>query len=302
LAVSPKKNFDIKNLTSFKIGGKVNEVFFPETVQEFVQIIKDNSDVKVFGNLSNTLISSKGYNGKIILTTKMNNIRIDGARVVAGCGVKGPKLSQVVSDAGLSGLEFMIGFPGSIGGEVFMNASAHGQNISDNLTFVTCYCVSEQKIVRFSKEEMGFGYRTSRCGKDNLIVLEAEFELTKKSIDEIKLKMEENLDFRKSHQPSLALPNCGSVFKNPKNDSAGRLLDSIGAKDTKCGGVRVWENHANFIVNDNNGTSSDVLELMVELYTKVKNKYNIELEPEVIFLGSDSEKENELCKILYKIK
>ncbi len=302
MAVSPEKNFDIKNLTSFKIGGKINEVFFPESIQEFVQILNENSGIKVFGNLSNTLISSYGYGEKIILTTKMNDIRIDGVKVFAGCGVKGPKLSQVVADAGLSGLEFMIGFPGSVGGEVFMNASAHGQNISDNLTFVTCYCEKEQKIVRFSKDEMEFGYRTSRCGKDNLIVLEAEFELSQKPVEEIKSKMEENLAFRKAHQPSLALPNCGSVFKNPKDESAGRLLDSVGAKNVKCGGVRVWENHANFIVNDNNGTSTDVLELMWELYTKVKNKYNIELEPEVIFLGSDNEKENELCKILYKIK
>lgn len=302
MAVSPEKNYDIKNLTSFKIGGKINEVFFPENTQEFVQILNENSGIKVFGNLSNTLISSDGYSEKIILTTKMNDIRLDGEKVIAGCGVKGPKLSQVVAEAGLSGLEFMIGFPGSVGGEVFMNASAHGQSISDNLTFVTCYSENEQKIVRFSKEEMGFGYRTSRCGKDNLIVLEAEFELSKKNVDEIKSKMEENLAFRKAHQPSLVLPNCGSVFKNPKDESAGRLLDSIGAKNVKYGGVRVWENHANFIVNDNNGTSTDVLELMCELYTKVKNKYNIELEPEVIFLGSDNEKENELCKILYKIK
>ncbi len=140
MAVSPEKNFDIKNLTSFKIGGKINEVFFPESIQEFVQILNENSGIKVFGNLSNTLISSYGYGEKIILTTKMNDIRIEGVKVFAGCGVKGPKLSQVVADAGLSGLEFMIGFPGSVGGEVFMNASAHIQNISDNLIFVTCYC------------------------------------------------------------------------------------------------------------------------------------------------------------------
>ena len=112
--------------------------------------------------------------------------------------------------------------------------------------------------------------------------------------------MDSNLQFRKNHQPSLALPNCGSIFKNPQGNSAGRLLDSIGAKTLSCGGVRIWENHANFIVNDNCGTSLDILSLMFDLYSKVKEKYDIELEPEIIFLGGKNEKENELCKILYK--
>lgn len=295
------KDFDIKTLTSFKIGGKINEVYFPENISEFEQILKNNQDIKVFGNLSNTLISSDGYNGKIVLTTKMNEIKISGTKVVAGCGVKGPKLALEVSDRGLSGLEFMIGFPGSIGGEVYMNASANSQAISDKLINITCFCPQEG-IKIFTKEEMNFAYRTSRCKKDNLIVLQAEFELEQKTVEEVKTKMEENLAFRKAHQPSLALPNCGSIFKNPQGDSAGRLLDSVGAKVFSKGGTKVWENHANFIVNSNNGTSTDVLELMYEMYTKVKNQYNIELEPEIIFLGGNNEKENELCKILYKTR
>lgn len=117
---------------------------------------------------------------------------------------------------------------------------------------------------------MEFEYRKSRCKRDKLIVLQAEFQLDTKPKEEIQQQMDENLAFRKSHQPSLALPNCGSIFKNPQGDSAGRLLDSVGAKDLKIGGARVWENHANFIVNDNNGTSSDILKLMFEMYTKVK--------------------------------
>ena len=192
----------------------------------------------------------------------------------------------------------MIGFPGSIGGEVYMNASANSQSISDCLTFVTCY--SDIGLIKLSKDEMNFSYRTSRCQNENLIVLEAEFELSPKNITEIKTKMDENLSFRKSHQPSLALPNCGSIFKNPKNNSAGRLLDSVGAKQLNCGGVKVWENHANFIVNIRAGSSTDILELMCKMRQKVKEEYNIELEPEIRYLGGNNEKENELCKILYK--
>ena len=110
--------------------------------------------------------------------------------------------------------------------------------------------------------------------------------------------MQKNLDFRKNHQPSLKLPNCGSIFKNPNGNSAGRLLDSIGAKQLAFGGVRVWDNHANFIVNDRAGSSLDVLELMFQMYTKVKEKYNIELEPEIRFLGGNNEKEVEICRKL----
>lgn len=296
-----EKNFEIKKLTSFKIGGRICEVFFPENLSEFEQILSQNPSLPVLGNLSNTLISSDGYSGGIILTTKMKNIAINGDTVIADAGVKGPKLSQEVCKFGLSGLEFMIGFPGSVGGEVCMNASANSQAISDSLISVTAY-VEGQGIVKFSKDEMNFSYRHSRCQDEKIIVLQAEFKLLKKAQEEIEQQMAQNLTFRKEHQPSLALPNCGSIFKNPQGDSAGRLLDSIGAKNTICGGVKVWENHANFIVNNNCGTSLDVLTLMFDLYSKVKEKYGIELEPEIRFLGGNNEKEVELCKILYKVK
>lgn len=299
MEINCEKNFDIKKHTSFKIGGIIDEVHFPENINEFEQILNQFSDIKVFGNLSNTLISDSGYIGRIILTTKMNSIEIDGNTVVAGCGVKGPKLAHTVCEQGLSGLEFMIGFPGSVGGEVYMNASANSQAVSDKLSYAVCWS-AESGILKLSKEELNFSYRSSRCQDDDLIVLQAVFELDKKDKLEIQKQMDDNLSFRKKHQPSLALPNCGSIFKNPKDNSAGRLLDSVGAKQMSIGGVRVWENHANFIVNDNNGTSLDVLTLMFEMYTKVKENYSIELEPEIRFLGGNNQKENELCKILYK--
>ena len=288
MTTNSEKNFDIKNLTSFKIGGKISEVFFPESVNEFVHILNENENIKVFGNLSNTLISDSGIDGKIILTHKMNKISIDGTRVVADCGVKGPKLAQEVCSKGLSGFEFMIGFPGSVGGEVCMNASANSQAISDKLISVTCY------------SEKDFGYRTSRCHNEKLIVLQAEFELDKKNPIEIQSKMNENLNFRKKHQPSMALPNCGSIFKNPDGDSAGRLLDSVGAKQMVCGGAKVWENHANFIINHRAGSSLDVLKLMLQMHNKVKEVRNVELVPEIIFLGGKNKKENEIWQILNK--
>ena len=301
MSIEAEKNFDIKNLTSFKIGGRICKVFFPENLSEIEQILTQNPNLPVYGNLSNTLISSDGYAGGIILTTKMKNIVIDENHVLADAGVKGPKLSQEVCQAGLSGLEFMIGFPGAVGGEVCMNASANSQAISDTLVSITAF-VEGKGVVKFTKDEMNFSYRHSRCQDEKILVLQAEFNLTPKPQEEIEQQMAQNLKFRKEHQPSLALPNCGSIFKNPQGESAGRLLETIGAKSMSCGGVKVWENHANFIVNNNKGTSTEVLTLMFDLYSKVKEKYGIELEPEIRFLGGNNKKEEELCKILYKVK
>lgn len=290
-------DFEIKNLTSFKIGGKIARMYFPASLEEFIEIIKNEPDALIVGNLSNTLVSSFGYNGAVISTSKMNEISINNTTVTAGAGVKGPKLSQTAAENCLSGVEFMIGFPGSVGGEVYMNASANSQSVADVLKSVKVYC-PEKGIITISKADMGFDYRTSVCQNKPYIILEAEFELVKKDKEEINSQMQKNLDFRKNHQPSLKLPNCGSIFKNPKGNSAGRLLDSIGAKQLAFGGVRVWDNHANFIVNDRGGSSLDVLELMFQMYTKVKEKYNIELEPEIRFLGGNNEKEVEICRKL----
>ncbi|MBR2430934.1 hypothetical protein IKB17_05685 [bacterium] len=149
---------------------------------------------------------------------------------------------------------------------------------------------------------MDFAYRKSLLQKGNFILLGAEFELKKSSKEDIQELLDRNLKFRKDVQPSLATPNAGSVFKNPENDSAGRLLDKAGVKDFSNERVQVWNKHANFIVNVDNATSEDVLDLMFKMYLTVKEKYRIELTPEVIFIGDKSKKEEELCKILYQKK
>lgn len=297
MAVKFKENFEIKNLTSFKIGGNVKKIYFPKSIEEFVEVIKQEPEAEVFGNFSNTLVSSDGFDGVVIATAEMTDVAVNNNKVFAQCGIKGPKLAQIAAEKGLSGFEFMIGFPGSLGGNVFMNASASGQCISDKLIKVTCYS-RERGVFELSKDEMQFDYRTSICQKEAYIVLGAEFELEEKNVDEIKNQMQTNLEFRKAHQPSLAMPNCGSVFRNPEGNSAGRLLDEVGAKSFSFGGVNVWENHANFIVNTRAGKSEDVLELMFKMFSAVKERFGIELKPEVRYLGNKNLREVELCKIL----
>lgn len=293
-----EENFDVKRLTSFKCGGKIKKVIFPENKEEFVQILKETPEVKVFGNLTNTLVSSDGYDGIVVITTKMNNFYINGTTIVAECGIKGPKLAQAAAQAGLSGLEFMAAFPGSVGGEVFMNAGAHGQSIADTIVEAECYDKDQQKIVNLQKAALGFSYRSSICQSFDLAVISAVFELQKGSKKDIEARMKENLAFRHSKQPSLALPNCGSVFRNPDGDSAGRLLDAAGVKGLVIGGAGVWENHANFIINSKNGTSLDILQVMDIMYSEVKEQFGIKLKPEVRFLGGNNKEEEEICRKL----
>ncbi len=290
-------NFDIKKSTSFKIGGQIARMYFPTSVEEFVEIKTKEPDAFVAGNLSNILVSSDGYDGAVICTKKMDSIKFDGNTVFAGAGVRGTKLSKLALEKGLSGLEFMVAFPGSVGGEVFMNAGAHGQMIADVLKSAKVYC-PEKGVIKLANADMEFSYRTSVCQKMPYSVLEAEFELTPSTTDKIQEKMNENLSFRQNKQPSLTLPNCGSTFRNPDGDSAGRLLDAAGVKGLVSGGVHVWENHANFIINDGEGTSLDVLRLMDEMYSRVKEKFDIELKPEVRYLGGNNKEEVEICRKL----
>lgn len=297
-----RENFEIKPLTTYKIGGKVKKVFFPETVEEFTRLLRELDEYIVLGSCSDVLFSSNGYSGNVIITTEMKKFEIRGTKVYADCGVKDPLISQKVAEVSLSGLEFLIGLPGTIGGAVYMNAGAHGQCIADVIVSACLFDKESKEVVFMQKADMEFGYRKSILHDGRYIMLSAEFELKKGTQEDIKALMERNLTFRKNVQPSLANPNAGSVFKNPENDSAGRLLDKAGVKEFRADNVEVWTKHANFIVNKGQATSEDVLEMMVRMFNAVKDMYTIELKPEVIFIGDKTKKEEELCNILYKTK
>ena len=302
MEIEVKENYEIKNLTTFKVGGNVKQIYFPANQQEFVYLLKTIKNPLILGGGSNVIFSSQGYDGVVISTIKMSQIFVRGTKILVECGVKGPFASQTAYNSSLSGFEFMIGFPGTLGGNIFMNAGAHGQNISDTFTKSCLYDLKTKEVVYFEKEQMKFGYRTSILQNGRYILLGAEFDLKKNSQEVIKELMDRNLEFRKNIQPSLATPNAGSVFKNPENDSAGRLLDKAGVKSFEINGVKVWEKHANFIVNTGDGTSEDILELIYRMYKQVKDTYTIELEPEVRFIGKRTKREEEICKQIYKTK
>ncbi len=288
------ENYELKKHTTFKIGGCAKRAFFPSTNEEMAELLTELKNPVILGGCSNVLISSQGIDEDVILTTKMNAFSLEKNILTAQCGVKVPMLSREAEHNSLSGMEFMIGFPGSVGGAVYMNASAHSQAVSDTCILCHVFDMEQKKILELNKEEMQFGYRSSIMQKKSYILLDAKFELRPAPKEEITAIMTRNLEFRKGKQPSLATPNAGSIFRNPPNDSAGRLLEKAGVKGLKQGGAQVWLGHANFIVNVENADSKDVSNLMNKMYNMVKEKYTIELLPEVKFVGIKSKEEVEL--------
>lgn len=302
MLIEVKENFQVKNLTSFKIGGPVEKLYYPKNKQEFVYLLKTLNNPVVIGNWSNVLISSAGIAGNVICTAKMCDIKVDGTIIYAEAGVKGPKLAQVALENGLTGFEFMSGFPGSVGGNIYMNASAHEQSISDFLVRIEVFDLSKKETLMIEKKTLDFAYRSSVLQRKPYVLLSAEFDLIEKEKVHIESFISKILNFRKAYQPSLSTPNAGSIFKNPEDMSAGKLLDNAGVKKFKVGGAKIWNKHANFIVNSDNATSTDVLELMLQMYMAVRNKYNIKLEPEVRFFGIKTQREDDICNIIYNQK
>lgn len=295
-----QQNFELKNFTSFKIGAKAKNVYFPENKEEFIELLNSLKNPIILGGMSNVLISSNGISQDVILTKNFNNFEIRDKKVYAQAGVTGALLANKVADLGLSGIEFMCGFPGTIGGIVTMNASAHNQSLADVFESALVFDIKTKQLKTFNKNDMNFSYRNSIIKREEYILLEAVLNLNIKPKEEIHMQMAQNKEFRKNKQPNLSKPNCGSVFKNPKDDSAGRLLEAVGAKDFCIGGAKVYEKHANFIINFDNATSEDVSLLMENMYNKVKEKFNIELIPEVEYIGQKSEKEEKIWNKLLK--
>lgn len=297
--IEVKENYNIKNLTSFKIGGEVDKLYFPKNQQEFIYLLKTLNSPIIIGNWSNVLISSNGIRGNVISTANLDRVTIEGTKITSECGLKGPKLAQIALENGLGGFEFMSGFPGSIGGNIYMNASAHEQSISDFLLRVHVFDMSKKEILTIEKKTLDFAYRSSILQRKPYILLSAEFELKEKEKVQIESFVKKILNFRKAYQPTLAVPNAGSIFRNPEDMSAGKLLDKSGVKIFQVGGAKIWAKHANFIVNAGDATSSDVLELMFKMYTAVKDKYNIRLQPEIRFFGEKTQREEDICNIMW---
>jgi len=292
----------LKSHNTLRLDSSCLRLFAPLDTDELVSFYRKLDNPIILGNGSNVILASKIMND-VIVTGGLDAINIDSPTVYAQGGVKTISLSQKALNEELSGFEFLIGIPGSLGGAVLMNASAHKQSISDFLVFCDAYDKEKDEIVRIEKKDCGFSYRSSVFKKnDKYIILGACFELKKSEKGLMLEMMNENIAFRKEKQPKLSLPNAGSIFKNPENDSAGRLLDECGMKGETVGGAKVWEGHANFIVNTGSANSTDISQLMFKMYNSVREKFGIELEPEVLFVGEKNDIEREIWDIMLRNK
>ena len=271
--------------TSFKTGGKADLFVKAYLVEEIKSVLtiasKNNIPIFVLGNGTNLLVRDEGFRG-IVLQVRIENIEIDGLNVIVGAGVKNAVLSKKLIDNSLTGFEFASGIPGTIGGAIKMNAGAYGGEIKDIVSEVT-YLDYEGNIHTINNSECEFEYRHSRFFRDKAIILQVKLRLENGNKSEIENKVKELLDQRKEKQP-LEYPNAGSTFKRGDGFITAKLIDECGLKGYSIGGAEVSEKHAGFIVNKNNATTKDILELIELVKTKVKEKTgnNIELEVEII--------------------
>ena len=304
LKIKHYDDFQLTNFNTLRIKSTAKEFWMPDNYGEMISLLKKFKDRNpiVIGSGSNILFSSQTIEEPIIYTGNIKTVLNFGELIEVEAGIKTQTLSKLALDKGLSGFEFLIGIPASLGGAVYMNAGAHGQTISDCLISAKVYDYKNNKTLTLTKDELNFSYRHSILKEKPYILLSAKFELEKMSKEQIKAKMYENLIFRKNRQPNLASPNAGSVFKNPPNCelSAGALIDKCGLRGFSLGNCEVYEKHCNFIINKGEATSIDYTNMIFEIYQQVKEKFNIELTPEIIYIGKMTKDEEEKWKIILK--
>ena len=278
----------MKKHTTFRVGGNADFFVIPKTVEEVKQTImlcvEQDMPYYILGNGSNLLVGDKGYRGVVIQIYKeMNNIFVDGQKIKVQAGALLSKIGSVALEAGLTGFEFAAGIPGTMGGAVVMNAGAYGGEMKDVLEEVTVL-TKEGEVLTLSKEQLDMGYRTSVVAKKDYIVLKATIALELGDRDAIKARMDELKVQRTTKQP-LEFPSAGSTFKRPEGYFAGKLIQDAGLRGFKVGGAQVSEKHCGFVINKGDATAADIVELMKQVSERVKEKFGVELEPEVKRLG-----------------
>ncbi|MBO0959203.1 UDP-N-acetylmuramate dehydrogenase [Neobacillus sp. MM2021_6] len=284
-----KQNEPLLNHTTIKIGGPADLFIEPSSVENLKQVMtvikKHRLNWRAIGRGSNLLVSDKGIEGAVIkLGSGLGHLEVNGTEITVGGGHSLVSLSTIISKKGLTGLEFASGIPGSVGGAVYMNAGAHGSDISKVLT--RAHILFDDGTMEWlSNEEMEFSYRTSVLQKKRPgIVVEAVFQLALGERAVIVEKMQHNKDYRKDTQP-WNFPCAGSIFRNPLPNYAGKLIEVAGLKGFSIGGAKISEMHGNFIVNAGNATAGDVLALIQHVKDTIYSLYEVKMETEVEIIG-----------------
>ncbi len=287
-------NEKISNYTTYRVGGKVRAIVSPKGEEELIKLVSllKEKGIKYFvlGNGSNVLFSDLMYDGIIIKLDNFNKISIEGNIITVGAGYPLVKLSNDAMRNSLIGLEFANGIPGTVGGAVFMNAGAYGEDMSKIVESVRVL-TSDGKIKEFTNKQMKFSYRTSML-QDHLdyVCISAKLKLASGNKEEIEKIMAERREQRRATQP-LNFPSAGSVFRNPEGMYAGKLIDDMGLKGYTIGKAQVSEKHANFIINTGNAKAADIKRIIDLIKQKALIKYGIRLRVEqrlINWVGDDT--------------
>lgn len=276
------------NHTTFRVGGKADaflSVSDEEQLKKAVLTCKEYGvPFLILGNGSNLLVSDSGYRGMVILIGKdMADIRVEDNRIMVQAGATLAAVAQTAAKNSLGGMEFASGIPGTIGGAIVMNAGAYDGEMKMVVEKVRVLA-KDNAILTFSNEELDFGYRTSRIKTEGLIVLEVTLLLQTKNQEAIYEKMNDFAARRREKQP-LEYPSAGSTFKRPEGMFAGKLIMDAGLRGYSVGDAQVSEKHCGFVINKGNATAQDIQRLIYDVQSKVKELFEVTLEPEVIFIG-----------------
>jgi len=280
----------MKNHTSFKLGGPADVLVTPLDKEQLVLILNycnvNSVPFYVIGNGSNLIVRDKGIRGVVIkLFNNFNNISVEDDIICVEAGALLSRLANTACEYSLTGLEFAHGIPGTVGGAVTMNAGAYDGEMKD-VVFMTEFIDQNGKIVSLKGQEHEFSYRSSYIQKHHGIVTRSWLKLQKGNKEEIQAKMDDLMRRRKDKQP-LEMPSAGSVFKRPEGYFAGKLIEDCGLRGFTIGGAQVSTKHCGFIVNIGNATAQDVLDLIKSIQSKVKDKFDVELNTEVRIIGEE---------------
>lgn len=290
--IVPKENIHLEEPlaghTTFRVGGPADCLVEIESteqlrkIQKYLRLIEES--YTILGNGSNLLVGDGGYRGIVLqIGNKMADIRVEGNTIIAQAGALLSKTAKVALEHGLTGLEFASGIPGSIGGAVVMNAGAYGGEMKQVITSVTVLDQEGEELV-LDNETMEFGYRTSVIKHRPFLVTEVTMELTPADPTVIKSTMDDLTARRREKQP-LEYPSAGSTFKRPEGHYAGQLIMEAGLRGFQIGGARVSDKHCGFVINTGTATAADVVHVIRHVQQTVKEKFDVDLETEVIMLG-----------------
>ena len=284
-ALEMRENELLSSHVSFRIGGPAKRILLPESSEELEALCallrRLGEKPLILGNGTNVLPPDEGIDGTVIFTKKAAQVSVDGETVRADCGAGVTRVSGLAAEAGLTGLEFAYGIPGTIGGALTMNAGAYGGEIKD-VTVQTEYLDGELRKICVEGAEHDFAYRHSRFTASD-VILRTELRLRMGDREAVKTRCRELTEKRKASQP-LEKPSAGSAFKRPKQGYAAALIDGCGLKGFRIGGAQVSEKHAGFVVNLGGATASDVKRLLEEVQKRVLAETGILLEPEIRML------------------